>query len=383
MSNQPLPLRKVYAYYFGWHTLDSWNDSKLIDHPNPRYNSQDEATLDRHIRQARDAGIDAFVMSWFGPKNSNLTHTVFNLLLDRAQQNGFSVGASVDMVDGGYNATVDEITETLRYLLTDRANHPAYLRFQNKPVVYFWNQGRFSLDQWTQIRGQVDPNRNSIWVMEGTDTSLLKVFDGLYFFNIAWSQNFASTAATWGQRMRAAGGWFYTPTVLPGWDESRLPGRTNPTPPKARAGGAFLTNSWQGAVSSGSGILMIVSWNEFLENSYIEPSDLYGTQSLDTLRNLISAWKNPQPTPAVQPAAQPATQPAAQPASGGKSQYVTVTNTDTLRVRQGPSTSTAQVGQVKRGEKYKVLSKSGDWYQITASGVTGWVYTAYLIVSTE
>jgi hypothetical protein len=373
MTNQAAPLRQVYAYYFGWHTPESWKDGRLMDHPKPLYNSQDDSTLDRHIKQAKDTGIDAFIMSWFGPKNNNLTHVVFNMLLDRAKLNGFAVGAALDMVDGGFNATPAEVIESLQYLLNDRANHPGYLRFNNKPVVYFWNQGRFSLDQWTQIRAQVDPNRNSIWVMEGTDTTLLKVFDGLYLFNVAWSSNFLSTASTWGSKMRAAGGWFYTPTAMPGWDESRLEGRTNPTTPKARANGAFLTNSWRGAVDSGSGIIMIVSWNEFLENSYIEPSETYGTQAIDTLKSLIFAWRNPTVKPAVQPTT----------TTSGTTQYVTVINTDTLRVRQGPSTSTTQISSVKQGEKFKVLSKSGEWYQITANGVTGWVFSGYLSVTNQ
>jgi hypothetical protein len=378
MSNQPSPGRQVYAYYFGWHTTDTWNDSRLIDHPAPLYNSQDATTLDRHIDQAKNTGIDAFLMSWFGPKNDNMTHTVFNMLLDRASAKGFAVGASLDMVDPNYNARADDVVGSLRYLLTDRANHPAYLRFNGKPVVYFWNQGKFSVDQWLQIRGQVDPNRNSIWVMEGTDTSLLKAFDGLYLFNVAWSKNFSATASTWGSKMRAAGGWFYTPTVMPGWDESHIAGRTNPTAPQSHAGGAFLTNSWQGAVGSGAGIVIVVSWNEFLENSYIEPSQTYGTQSLDTLRPLIAAWKSP-------PAAQPK---PVQPASGTPSsstghQVLTVVNTDTLRVRQGPGTNFAQIGSVKRGDKFDVVSQSGNWYQITVNGQLGWVSGSYVTVSSQ
>jgi hypothetical protein len=390
MSSQPL--RQVYAYYFGWHTPDSWKDGRLIDRPQTLYNSQDPATLDKHIDQAKQTGIDAFVMSWFGPKNNNMTHTVFNMLLDRAAAKGFYAGAAMDMVDGGYNATVDEVVQSMRYLLTDRANHPAYLKFQDKPIIYFWNQGRFTVEQWAQIRVQVDPNRSSVWVMEGVDLKYLSVFEGLYLFNVAWSGNFQATATQWGSKMRAAGGWFYTPTVMPGWDESRFPERTNPTPPKARLGGAFLSNSWKGAVGSGAGIVIIVSWNEFLENSYIEPSQMYGTQALDTLQPLIAEWKHPRPAvqqPAAQPVAKPvAQQPAPQPviqqpasaAGTAARRTVTVVNTDTLRVRQGPGTNFAQIGSVKQGETFPVVSQSGDWYQIAFNGQPGWLYVGYLTV---
>ncbi|MBE2270596.1 MAG: hypothetical protein IAE80_20330 [Anaerolinea sp.] len=284
--------RQVYAFYFGWYTGETWGDGRLQDQPAAPYDSRDAGAIGRQIGEAQSVGIDAFLMSWFGPKNDNLTHQVFNLLLDQAAARGFRAGAVVDMQDPGYNATVDETIQTLSYLVNDRANHPAYLRYAGKPVIYFWNQGRFSLAQWQSIRQQIDPNRQTIWVMEGTATNLMPAFDGLYLFNTAWSNNPAATAAQWARRNTQAGGWFYTPTVLPGWDESALSGRTNPTSRRDRANGQFLTNSWNGAVSSGASIILIVSWNEYFENSHIEPSSAYGTQSLDTLRPLIAAWES-------------------------------------------------------------------------------------------
>ncbi len=286
--------RQVYAFYFGWYTGESWGDARLADRPAAPYDSRDAGALGRHIDEARGAGIDAFLMSWFGPKNDNLTHQVFNMLLDQASARGFHVGAVVDMQDPGYNATVEEATQSLAYLINDRANHGGYLRFQGKPVIYFWNQGRFTLAQWQAIRQQVDPDRNTIWVMEGTRTGLMPAFDGLYLFNTAWAANPAATAVQWARRNNQAGGWFYTPTVHPGWDESAIAGRTNPTTPRARNNGEFLTNSWNGAAASGASIILIVSWNEYFENSHIEPSQQYGSQSLDVLRPLIAAWKSGQ-----------------------------------------------------------------------------------------
>jgi hypothetical protein len=34
---------------------------------------------------------------------------------------------------------------------------------------------------------------------------------------------------------------------------------------------------------------MGISWNEFVENTYIEPSQAFGTKYLDELRRLIAA----------------------------------------------------------------------------------------------
>jgi hypothetical protein len=355
---------QVWAYYFGWYTGDSWNDGRLVDRPAQPYNSTDGGAIGRHIDEARGAGIDAFIMSYFGPKGNNLTHQTFNTLLDLSAQRGFHAAASVDMQEDGFNANTGEVLETLRHLIGDRVNHPGYLRYNGKPVIYFWNQGRFSESEWADMRAQVDPDHNTIWVMEGTNTSLLGVFDGLYLFNTAWGNN-ASVSGQWMNRTYNAGGSFYTPTVMPGWDESRIDGRTNPTASQDRAAGGFLQSSWNGAVSSGADVILIVSWNEYLENSYIEPSQNLGTQALDVLRPLISAWKGGAPAPA--PAANSA------PVEGALS-GITYDPDYNVRLRGAPSTEANTIATLPYSAIVDVIGRNADssWVQVNFNGTSGW-----------
>jgi hypothetical protein len=355
--------REVWAYYLGWYLWDSWNDDRLIDRPQNLYDVRDAGSLGAQIDQARGAGIDAFIMSYFGPKDGNLTHQVFNALLDQAGGRGFRVAASVDLGDPYYHATLDEVKDTLRYLIHDRANHGAYLRYQGRPVIYFWNQGRYSAADWRAVRDEIDPNHATLWIAEGTSTALIPTFDGLYLFNTAWAGNPAATAQRYSNAVRAAGGDFYSPTALPGWDESRIAGRTNPTSPRDRAGGQFLRNSWQGAISAGRDVILIVSWNEYFENSHIEPSQLYGSQALDTLRPLIAEWKAG----------------AASAAPEAPSDVPAFTANANLRLRAGPSTDTDVLGSVAYGRAVQAIGRSADnaWVQVVVDGQTGWLSAAY------
>ncbi len=365
--------RQVWAYYMGWWTNESWGSGLLTDRPAQLYDSRDGGALGRQIEQAQSAGIDAFIVSWFGPKNDNLTNQNFNLLLDQAAARGFRIGVTIDMYQSDYNANVAEITESLNYIINDRANHPAYLRYGGKPVIYFWNQARLSVAEWSNLRNQLDPNRNTIWVSQGTSTSYIGPFDGLYLFNTAWSGNPASTAATFRTRVANAGGTFYSPTVVPGWDETLVAaseGRTGTTSPQARADGAFLTRSWNGAASSGSNVILIVSWNEYFENSHIEPSVNYGTQALDILRPLIAAWESGAPVGSVAAGSAPAT-------SGG----TVVTPNVQLNVRTEPSATSPRIGRINPGESYAVTGEANGWYAINYNGQTGYVSGAYVTVS--
>jgi N-acetylmuramoyl-L-alanine amidase len=109
-------------------------------------------------------------------------------------------------------------------------------------------------------------------------------------------------------------------------------------------------------------VILIVSWNEFMENSHIEPSQLYGTQSLDVLRPLIAAWKAGGGGAAPPP-------PAAGPAAGGTLQ-AKITG---LNVRSGPGTTYAPIGQINPGTPFAVTGQQGSWYAIDYYGQTGWV----------
>jgi hypothetical protein len=77
--------------------------------------------------------------------------------------------------------------------------------------------------------------------------------------------------------------------AAPGFD-ARLIGGTTVVD---RSNGQTFRNEINAAMASSPDALGIISWNEFSENSYIEPSQKYGTEYLDILRQ-ISNTPTPQ-----------------------------------------------------------------------------------------
>jgi uncharacterized protein YraI len=369
--------RQVWVYYMGfWGGGPSWDMQAdvLTDHPLiGNYDSRDPGVVGTQIDQAKSAGIDAFMVSWFGLDDPLTTTPVLNNVLDRAAERGFHAAAVVDIFNPAFNHGRDSIVASLNYLVYDRANHPGYLRYNGKPVIMFAFQSNagFSAGEWQSIRNEVDPGRNTIWIAEGVAGCCLYggAMDGMYAFNIAWANGSASRYVYEKNRVLAAGGTFYIPTVHPGWDETLIAAREhrpNPTSPKARNNGQFLRNTWNGAMAANPDVVLIVSWNEFMENSHIEPSVLYGNQSLDTLRPLVEAWKG---TPASAP-------PAAPPSGGNPAPGGTVVTTlyNPINVRSGPGTTFPIIGQIKPGELYNVTGDQGGWWIINFNGQAGYVY---------
>jgi len=82
----------VIALYYAWFDQNSWNPAGLSDLPASPYRSADRSTVERHVGQAKSAGIDVFALNWWGPGNP--TDDNLKTLLDVAGGSGF--GATID-----------------------------------------------------------------------------------------------------------------------------------------------------------------------------------------------------------------------------------------------------------------------------------------------
>lgn len=302
--------RLVLAFYYPWYDQTLWNDPVVADRSPERYASSNPATMARQIEQAKGAQIDAFVSAWYGPTTqNNQTETNLHTLLAQSQAKAFKIAVLFE-TNGPFFHSVDTVKQALASWQTTHAQHPAYLRWNGKPVLFFWAQNRWSAAIWQTIRNQVDPQRNSLWIAEGTDLSYQGVFDGHHLYNIAWSNDVGATQRQWAQRVRAKGT-LWVGTVMPGWDDTRLVERAGRYK-RDRQNGAWYQQTWAGAASADPDWIVITSWNEFVENTYIEPSANYGAQYLDLTRALAGAWKAGAPAPrpaAIQPASVPAPAP--------------------------------------------------------------------------
>jgi hypothetical protein len=363
----------VLAFYYGWFNGETWGSGQLSDRPAETYDSSDRGAMARHISQAQSAGINGFVMSWFGPDEPYTTGNLFGLL-DLAGAQGFQVAADVDMSSTWMNTT-ESALNAMRHAMSSVVTHGAYLRYDGKPVIFFWNQNRFSAAQWREIRAQVDPDHTTIWIGEGASVPM-PVFDGRHLYNVAWSRNPAGTNATWANRTKNAGGYFVA-TAMPGFDDS-LMGRGDATVVRNRNNGDYFRQSFAGAAAANPHMIIITSWNEYFENSHIEPSQTHGTLYLDLARELIASYRATGTVP-VSPSGGVTTQAPAVTSPTGVFAAPTVA---ALNVRQAPTVEAERITQVNSGNRYPLLGKNGDgtWWLIDYGGGQGWVFAEYTTV---
>jgi hypothetical protein len=290
----------VLAFYYPWYSTSTWCTCRMSDLPVTPYDSSSPATIDRQIRQAANAGIDGFISSWWGPGDQ--TDSNFALLQSRAAarlQAGRSRFTSTLYLesDAPKLDTRAHIAAAIAYIMRRYAASPLFFHWQGKPAIFIWDplgNGR-TLAEWAAIRQQVDPSHRMYWSAEGTDPSVLAVFDGMHLFSAGdWAVTDGTIGATDEafradvDRYNAAHGThrMWAAGVSPGWNDTKVPGRAHPHI-TARRDGSTYRASWAGAKASRPDIITITSWNEWFEGSNIEPSKQFGKLYLRITRQEV------------------------------------------------------------------------------------------------
>ncbi len=303
--------RLVLAFYYAWYDQNTWASGQIPDLPLVPYASADRDAMVRHVDQAQGAGIDAFVLNWWG--TGNQTEKNLKTLLDVSAEKGFRVAADFD-INSPFMDGVNSYADNLRHLHGVHAAHPAYLRYQGRPVVFFYNVSRLPVATWEDLRDRVDPGRDALWIAEGTDLAYQPVFDGHHLYSITWPNNMlpSQISPTWGNRVRKYNrdhntSKLWVATVTPGYDDRLI--RPFDGFVRSRDDGEYYRACWRAAIDSRPQWVIINSFNEWPEGSYIEPSRSYGNAYLDLTSEWSAHFKsadfaiesNPPPQPKATP----------------------------------------------------------------------------------
>jgi len=292
------------AFYYMWYGPTSFGNSQMSDAPAAPYISDHPDVIERQVTEAQGAGIDAFVSSWQGVGSDTAKN--FGKLLTVAARHNFK---ATIYFETNYALQHGDVTSQLGAFLAQYQGDPSFLHWNDKPVIFFWSPQSLpgGVAAWGAIRKQLDPGHNQVWSVDATDKAYLDVFDTVHFFSGGkWrvSTNVAAVDSQWRgitDSYNAAHGTdrLWTADVIPGWDESRIqPPRPSPKV-FPRNGGTAYEDNWKAALASNPDMIAITSYNEWFEDTQIEPSVSYGTQYLDITRQYAAAWKGTAAQPAA------------------------------------------------------------------------------------
>jgi hypothetical protein len=302
------------AYYYPWYSPERHWDSGYRGTPVlGEYDSADPNVINQHITWAREYGIDFFAMSWWGINSFedkvihgpfldivNHTNFQFAILYESAGQLKIRDGK----IDLDNNATRQQLVSDFEYLADTAFIHPNTLTVDGRPVIFLYLTRTFVGDVPAALsaakaaaiaRGSKEPfivGDEVYW--QYPDQNRIGFFDGVTAYNMhtsvpniaeGFAENVDRQYRAWA-KIAAKQDTLFIPNILPGFDDTAVrPQANHPVIPRSVELFTAQYYTAKELISSDHGIIMITSWNEWHEDTSIEPAEEEGTAYLEALLN--------------------------------------------------------------------------------------------------
>lgn len=269
---------KVIAAYQPWFGKSN--------HINVGYSSQDPQVLVEQIEKAKNLGIAAFVVNWYGPRHPYEDKS-YSLLQQAASNNDFQTAIMYDEDTSDPSSSTDAVLVDLQYAY-DRYIGPnatqsrsAYLTYNGRPVIFIFPKNGNT--DWKRIRQEVNSWESPpLLIFKDVRPKLADVFDGFYAWVNPGAGGWKRDGRDWGEdylehfyktmsqeypnKIAVGAAW-------PGFDDSRASWSLN-RHMSDRCGKTFedslrLFRRYYTA-DHPLPFLMVVTWNDYEEGTAIE-----------------------------------------------------------------------------------------------------------------
>ncbi|MBI4877878.1 MAG: glycoside hydrolase family 99-like domain-containing protein [Acidobacteria bacterium] len=313
--------KQVLAFYYGWYgnpeVSQRWVHWKNVDVAKKHidestnfpalgaYDSHDPKTVDLHCRQARDAGLTGFIVSWW--RQADFHDQGLPLMLDTARKHGLKITVYYEAVPPRGSPTVEGAVDDLLYIMKKYASHPAWLKVGGKPAIFIYGRavGDLKLEGWDKVMRDFTAKYpgGAVFLGDRIAPEAARIFDGIHTYN--------PTGLTKGKSLEEIRGWakemfpkwvqtagpdrIACVTIIPGYDDSCQPSRKPPRPITDRHQGETYRAMWEQAIAANPDWVLVTSWNEWHEGSEIEPSVENGDRDLKMTLQFARKFKSLKP----------------------------------------------------------------------------------------
>ena len=311
--------KMCWAHFVGW-GFDQVNgyDRAALDSHWVKQKFNDRSLLGRHVqtdegayegtkKQVRTAlqyGVDGFCVDLIIRESHDATFYARTMkrFYKAAEGTPFKIALCID----SSAPSVEGMTDALEVFLKEWGSHPNSCLVNGKPVIFIYNSGPRTLDEWKSILASLrtkgleaywlaQPQRETtLWGNPKILAGNLEVFDGFYDFGInGFSQKEMLRRLVNGQRAIAKhkpGG-----ILAAGITQGYLGNGNSFYRPYLNTG--TMRSNWEAAIKSGAPWVCITTWNDYIEHTHFEPSVVNRDALLRINRDYLSRWRGTPPPP--------------------------------------------------------------------------------------
>jgi ABC-type amino acid transport substrate-binding protein len=313
--------RLVGAHYYPWYEMhgghQNWTDRTPIDPVLGEYAADDPAVIRQHLDWCLNHGIRWLSVTWWGP-NSGSDDALRNAVLEveLSDELAFSIlyETTGRFEEFSFDLDRSDARERLRsdleYLESECFHRENYLRMDDRPVVFFYVANLFEGDVEAAFEEATQGLDADPYVLAdlpfGTppDTyAISPVADGITTYNPYEPrpdiEDVFHDLYERGSEVMHLGaesaGLDFVPTVIPGFDDTELPDDQRPDNPVLSA----TPERYERVVEqvkphlADAEAVLVTSFNEWYENTQIEPNDAYGTEYLELTADELATGTSP------------------------------------------------------------------------------------------
>jgi hypothetical protein len=263
--------------------------------------------METHVREASEAGLTGFLAGWEGTglASQGVSDRGYNQRLDRLvqtiaaynQATGRSFRFIIDYEVFGEIKTPEQISNDVDYLLERYGSSSNWGRIDGRLVLRWSNTRLFPIETLRAISERyrdrlfiIGEERSTTWTSERA--SYLDGTGHYWSTQDPWGnpQSFDQERA-FAAKVRADGKRWFAP-LAPGYNDQlqdQVPGQpVDPNDCVPRNGTTTMRALFEGNRTTNPDGWFVISWNEWVEHTYIEPSKRYGTAYVDELARIIS-----------------------------------------------------------------------------------------------
>lgn len=320
---EPIETDKIVAaYYYGWYKpWENWLSDCVSEPELGEYNSRNEDVINQHIKWASEAGINTWVLRWIDSdwEDETVRHHILEAELSEQinfithpSKTAFSADPNYefgDPLDFDKESNRKRMREVFGYLdetLFNRSNH---VTVDGRPVIMIFGMGVVKGDFGGAIREASAVTSDPPYIIADIEQFLgsprveQSTFEGIDA-GTAYALHYGekireldfSQYTKWlirqGKLWRlAADNWNldFVPTVMPGYNNSLVseapnPAVLDPTPTKF----SKIIDSQVGNIDSDLNMVFVTSWNEWYEDTSVEPRDDYGAEFLNLIKEKVA-----------------------------------------------------------------------------------------------
>jgi hypothetical protein len=248
------------------------------------YSSQDPAEITKQIREAKDMGISAFVVDWYGDREPSIDQS-YALIQKTAAREKFQVAMMYDETDADDGATDEALADFAMfhetYLAAKAPGHDAYLTYEGRPLIFIFPKGKHT--DWSKVRASVSRWATPpLLIYENLPGANADAFDGFFAWVNPGDKGWSPDGSNWGEQYLTN---FYETMhskfadkiivggVWSSFDDSRAAwGLNRHISPRCGQTFADTSNLWRKyfAVDDLLPFVMVETWNDHEEGTAIE-----------------------------------------------------------------------------------------------------------------